>query len=59
MPDVELKLAVLIRRFSVKLPGQDLRHHGYPMDYLIHIAGPVGLVGLAFTFHLLVLVWPR
>ncbi len=44
---------------NLKLPGQDLRHRGYTMDYLIHIAGPVALVGLAITFHLLVLVWPR
>ena len=43
----------------LKLPGQDLRHRGYTMDYLIHIAGPIALVGLAITFHLLVLVWPR
>ncbi|MDA1035259.1 MAG: hypothetical protein O3B65_00070 [Chloroflexi bacterium] len=43
----------------MKLPGQDLRHRGYPMDYLIHIAGPVALVTLAITFHLLVLFWPN
>ena len=44
---------------TLKLPGQDLRHRGYTMDYLVHLAGPAALISLGVIFLLLVLFWPN
>jgi hypothetical protein len=44
---------------KLKLPGQNLKHRGYTMDYLIHIAGPAALVSLGGTFLILSQIWPN
>ena len=43
----------------MNLPGQNLRHRGYTMDYLLFLPLAAGLPALGALAILLALVWPN